>query len=156
MGSSYHRFYSGLWNDEDLDVAPFECKGFFAFLCSNDRLRPSGIYRVTDAQLAVDTGLPLARVRGHLSELCRRRRIVRDGAWLFVRGYFNRQPKHQNLLGGVRADLEDCSSPAVLTAWSEKYPLHSQWSADRLSTIAQRSTNGRATVDHPMNLSVGA
>ena len=143
MASTYHPIYSGLWKDEDLDGASFECKGFFAFLCSNDHVHISGMYRVTDAQLAADTGLPGKVLAKHLAELVRRRRIVRDGVWMFVRGYFTRQPKHKNLLAAAHSQVAECSSEAILLAWSEKYPLYSQWSADRLATIGQRSGNGR-------------
>ena len=55
MASDYHPLYSTLWNDEKLEASPFEARGFFAYLCSNNRVRPSGIYRATDAQLAADT-----------------------------------------------------------------------------------------------------
>jgi len=147
MGSSYHPIYSGLWKDEDLEGTSFETKAFFVFLCSNDHVHVSGIYRVTDPQLVADTGLTLARVRGALEELETRHRIVRDGVWLFVRGYFARQPKHQNLLAAAARAVAECSSSAVLQAWGERYPIHSQWSADRLATVGQRSGNGRATVE---------
>ena len=92
---SYHYISSGLWNDEALEGLPFEGVGFFAYLFSNPRMRPSGIYRVTDAELVLATGLPLGRVRRYLTELMRRGRIVRDRAWLFVRGVFKRRPKNQ-------------------------------------------------------------
>lgn len=139
MASTYHPIYSGLWNDEALDGTTFECHGFFAFLCSNDHVRPSGIYRVTDAQLVAETTLSLRRVRAHLSVLIERTRILRDGHWLFVVGYFKRQPKGEYLLNGVRQDVENCSSLAIVDAFGVKYPLFYRWSADR-----------RATLDRPM------
>ena len=135
--ATYHPLYSGLWNDEALEGTSFECHGFFAFLCSNDHVRPSGIYRVTDAQLVAETRLALRTVRAHLSSLIQRGRILRDGAWLFVCGYFKRQPKGANLLEGVRRDIENCSSLAILDAFSAKYPLFHRWSADRRATLGR-------------------
>lgn len=140
MASSYHPLYGGLWQSPHLEGLSFECKAFFAFLCGNDRCRPSGIYRATDAQLAADTGLPIPKVRQYLAALSGRGRIVRDGAWVFVVGYFERQPKQENLLKGAERDVRECTSTRVLAAWSQRYPARSQWSA-----------NGRATVGHPMN-----
>ena len=143
MPSRYHPIYDGLWDDDALEGARFECKAFFAFLCSNRRLRPSGIYRVTDQQLVADTGLSVKRVQGHLAELVNRRRIVRDGAWMFVRGYLARQPKHDNLLSASRSNVSECSSRAVLEAFAERYPVFRQWSADRLATVEQPLNENR-------------
>jgi len=136
MASMFHPFYATLWNDDKLEGASFEGKAFFGYLFTNERVRPSGIYRVTDAQLAGDTGLPLARVRGYLADLIGRRLIVRDGAWLFVVGYFKRQPKGPWLLKGVHADLEACSSSPVLEAFRVKYPLHDQQVVRRLTHLS--------------------
>ena len=74
MASRYHPIEDGLWDDPKLEGCSFEEHGFFAFLCSNHRQRPSGIYRATDGQLAADTGLPVKRVtsgdcRLHLQSL---------------------------------------------------------------------------------------
>lgn len=137
MASTYHPIYSGLWNDEALDGTTFECHSFFAFLCSNDHVRPSGIYRVTDAQLVAETHLPLRRVRAHLSVLSERQRILREGAWMFVYGYFKRQPKGGWLLKGVQDDVENCSSLAIIDAFGVKYPHFHQWSANRRATLAR-------------------
>jgi hypothetical protein len=135
MASTYHPIYSGLWNDEALEGTSFECHGFFAFLCSNDHVRPSGIYRMTDAQLVAETRLSLRRVRAHLSTLIQRGRILRDGYWMFVCGYFKRQPKGENLLNGVRQDVDNCSSLAIIDAFGLKYPHFHRWSADRRATL---------------------
>src|SRR4029453_2975819 len=136
MASTYHPIYSGLWNDDALEGLSFECHAFFAFLCSNDHVRPSGIYRVTDAQLVAETGLQLAKVRRYLSVLIERQRILRDGGWLFVCGYFKRQPKQERLLNGVRSDIEICSSLAILEAFGLRYSHFSRWSTDRLKTLS--------------------
>lgn len=133
---AYHPLYDGLWHHEDLEGAPFEEKAFFIFLWSNPRMRPSGIYRVTDAQLAADAELPVTRVQAYLADLARRLRIVRDGAWLFVRGYFARQPKQDRLLLGVQADINSCSSVPVLQSFGQKYPIYDKWSADRLQKVS--------------------
>lgn len=84
-------------------------------------------------------------MREHLANLHQRRRIVRDGAWIFVRGYLARQPKGDNLLRGARSDVESCSSISILNAWSEKYPHLSRWSVDRLATLGRPSTDLSAT-----------
>jgi hypothetical protein len=141
MASTYHPIYSGLWNDEALDGLSFECHGFFAFLCSNDHVRPSGIYRVTDQQLVAETRLSIARVRAHLTVLAKRGRIVRDRVWLFVCGYFKRQPKSENLLKGVLRDIDECGSLPILEAFSAKYPQFNRRSADRRATIDRPSAD---------------
>lgn len=138
--ATYSPIYSSVWDDPDLEGETFEVHAFFVFLWSNRRIRPSGIYRATDEQLSADAKLPPKTVRRYLAALEDRRRIVRDGAWLFVRGYFGRQPNHENLRRGVQRDIAECTSLAVLDAWGNKYPLLSQWSADR-----------RATIDRPLN-----
>lgn len=135
MASDYHPIYSTLWGDEKLEGAPFEERGFFAHLCSNNRVRPSGIFRVTDAQLAADTTLQPTKVRTYCTDLDKRGLIVRDGAWLFVRAYFKRQPKGENLLKGVASDIATCSSVRVLESFALKYPIRSQWVTDRLATL---------------------
>lgn len=142
--ASYHPTYGDVWNDERL--GDFECRAFFVFLFSHHRVRPSGIYRATDEQLAVDTGLPGKRIRAHLGHLAQAGRIVRDGSWIFVVGYLKRQPKGDNLLKGVKADVLSCTSEAVLDAFGAKYQLYRQWSADRRAMVGQRSANGRPTV----------
>jgi hypothetical protein len=143
MPSRYHPIYDGLWDHHSLEGLPFIVKGFFAFLCSNRRLRPSGIYRVTDEQLSADTLLPRSKIRAFIQALVARQRIVRDGAWMFICGYFARQPKQSYLLSGVQNDVSHCSSVPILRAFSEKYPVYRQWSDDR-----------RAMVAHPTNDSI--
>jgi uncharacterized phage protein (TIGR02220 family) len=164
MASTYHPFYDTLWNDDKLEGASFEGKAFFAYLFTNPRVRPSGIYRVTDAQLAADTGLPMPRVRVYLADLHVRALIVRDGAWIFVRSYFKRQPKPPHLVNGVLSDLEMCSSEAILDAFSEKYPVYSQRISQRIpqrmgdpgmltrpteQSRAEQSNAEQGTVDQP-------
>lgn len=134
--ATYHPIFSGLWNDDALEGLCFEAKGFFAFLCSNDHVRPSGIYRVTDQQLAEETHLRLRRVREYLQALSVRGRIVRDGLWIFICGYFKRQPKQDRLLIGAQNDVNDCSSEVILKAFAVKYPYFRRWSEDRLKTIS--------------------
>jgi len=138
MPARYHPLFDGLWNDEKFDGAPFEEIGFFIFLFANARMRPSGIYRVTDQQMSTDSRLALAKVRRYTEDLDRRGAIVRDQAWMFVCGYLQRQPKHENLLNGVHADLSNCSSERILRAFSAKYPQQRKWSNERLATLAQR------------------
>lgn len=145
MASRYHPLFGGLWSSVHLEGLPFEAKGFFAYLCSNDRLRPSGIYRVTDAQLAVDTGLPIGRIRSYLQALVERDRIVRDGAWIFVQGYLKRQPRGDRLLKGAEADVMECTSEAILKAFGHKYPHLDRWSTDRLLTLTRPSAANGAT-----------
>lgn len=140
----YHAIYDDLWTDERL--GEFEGRAFFAFLFSNPRLRPSGIYRATDEQLAVDTGLPVRRVREHLARLAKAGRIVRDGSWLFVGGYLKRQSRNERLLGGVRKDLAECHSEAVLVAFGARYQALRRWSDDRLKTVAGRSSDLRGAM----------
>ena len=144
MASKFHPLYSGVWTDPHLEGASFECHAFFAWLFSNDHVRPSGIYRVTDAQIAAETGLSLSRVRAYCQDLAQRRRIVRDGAWVFVCGYLKRQPNHKNLLKAAQSDVMACTSALILEAFQQKYPLYSRWSVDRLATVSP-------TVGQPMN-----
>jgi hypothetical protein len=137
MPSRYHPIYDGLWDHHSLEGLPFIVKGFFAFLCSNRRLRPSGIYRVTDEQLSADTLLPKSKVRAFIQALVARQRIVRDGAWMFICGYFARQPKQAVLLSGVQNDVSHCGSVPILKAFAEKYPTYRRWSDDRRAMVAR-------------------
>lgn len=144
MPARYHPLYDDVWDDDAFDAsgglprAPFEEIGFFVYLCANKRQRPSGISRVTDAQLAIDTRLSVRTVRAYLADLVERRRILRDGSWIFVRGYFSRQPKGPRLVSSVKDDVLACSSISILQEFSEKYPHLAQWSRDRLQTIKGR------------------
>lgn len=147
--AKYHPLYDSVWNDEDLEGLPFEGKAFFVFLWSNPRIRPSGIYRVSDAQLAVDTGLEPFVVTGYLADLVDRGRIVRDGQWLFVRGYFGRQPNTPRLVTGVMQDLANCRSEIIRKAYSERYPLVSRPSLDGQAMVSRPSGNGQETVKRP-------
>src|SRR5262245_46737663 len=131
----YHPLYEGIWGEPKLDGCALEERGFAIFLFSNARVRPSGIYRMTDRQAAADTGLPVKRVSQYLTDLHRRHFVVRDQAWLFVIGYLNFQPKQERLLRGVAADVAACASRGVLEAFGEKYPHLRRWSDDRLATI---------------------
>jgi hypothetical protein len=135
MPARYHPLYDGIWNEEKFDGAPFEEVGFFIYLFGNSRQRPSGIYRVTDQQMTTDTRLPLARVRRYVADLDQRQAIVRDKLWMFVGGYFGRQPKHENLLNGVTADILGCSSARVLRVFADKYPTFKRRLGDRWPTI---------------------
>lgn len=132
MPPRFHPIEEGLWSDSKLEGSSFEEHGFFAFLCSNTRQRPSGIYRATDKQLAADTDLPIHRVQEYLKDLTERTRIVRDGSWVFVKNYLKRQPHQDRLLKGVQNDLDNCDSTTILEAFSQQYPLYSKWSTDRL------------------------
>jgi hypothetical protein len=135
----YSPIYSGVWSHDALEGTPFEEKAFFIFLWSNERNRPSGIYRVTDEQLAADTGLRLRTIRKYLDDLGKRGRIVRDGTWLFVRGYLNRQPNHTQLLKGARQDVAECTSGTILEAFRQRYPLYQRWSGDGQATVRRPS-----------------
>jgi hypothetical protein len=139
MPARYHPISSTLWSDVRLEGLRFEAKAFFCYLCSNDHLRPSGIYRVTDKQLAGETDLSVRTVHGYCQELAKRALIVRDGSWLFVRKYLKRQPKTDWLLRGVERDILDCDSSPVLMEFGECYPHLYRWSADRLEKVARRS-----------------
>jgi hypothetical protein len=147
MPARYHPLFDGLWNDDKFEGAPFEEIGFFAYLFGNPRQRPSGIYRITDEQIMVDTKLPARKVAAYLADLDTRLAIVRDGAWVFVVGYFGRQPKHDNLVGGVEADVSRCGSVRILERWRNRYPTYARRSADRRLSelLSQRSGNGRPT-----------
>jgi uncharacterized phage protein (TIGR02220 family) len=139
MPARYHPISSTLWSDVRLEGLRFEAKAFFCYLCSNDHLRPSGIYRVTDKQLAGETDLSVRTVQAYCQELAKRSLIVRDGSWLFVRKYLKRQPKTDWLLRGVERDILDCDSSPVLMEFGECYPHLYRWSADRLEKVARRS-----------------
>jgi hypothetical protein len=134
--SRYHPVWSGLWDDEDLEGLPFEVKGFFIFLFTNARMTPSGIYRATDTQLAVDTHLPKKRVHRYLMALVERHRIVRDGTWVFVRGYLARQGKNPQFLRSVEKDVRQCTSRPILEAFNQRYPLLFRWTADPLARVS--------------------
>lgn len=136
MASEFHPVYASLWNDDKFDNASFEGIAFFAYLFTNHRVRPSGIYRATTEQLAGDARLPVKRVHGYLADLMTRGVIVRDGSWLFVVSYFKRQPKGPWLMKGVHADLALCSSRNVLFAFREKYPLLDQQVQQRLEQLS--------------------
>ena len=140
MPSRYHPLDDQVWDDSKLEGLSFEAHGFFVFLFGNRRQRPSGIYRVTDSQLCADTGLAPKVVKGYLVALQARTRIVRDGAWIFVKNYFKRQPKQEYLLKGAESDVKNCDSRAILDAFAQQYPMFRQWSNDRLATI-DRSPN---------------
>lgn len=127
MPSRYHPIEDGLWDDPKLEGCSFEAHGFFAFLCSNHRQRPSGIYRATDGQLAADTGLSIRKVSAYLSDLHTRGPIVRDGAWIFTKKYFKRQKKGPWLLVGAETDVKACVSRLVVEAFAECYPLYKHW-----------------------------
>ena len=127
MASRYHPIEDGLWDDPKLEGCSFEEHGFFAFLCSNHRQRPSGIYRATDGQLAADTGLPVKRVTSYLADLHSRGPIVRDGAWIFTKKYFKRQRKGPWLLVGAETDVKSCISLPILEAFAECYPIYKHW-----------------------------
>lgn len=149
MPSRYHPLEEGLWDDPKFDAgaaglpeAPFEERGFFAYLFSNPRQRPSGIYRATDGQLAEGSRLPLRRVTAYLVDLHKRSLIVRDGAWIFLPGYLKRQANSQRLLLGAARDVDSCESVMVLEAFVQRYPLYSKWSTDRLETLKRRSVDG--------------
>lgn len=133
MHQRYHPISDSLWDDSKLEEVVFEGKGFFAFLCSNRRQRPSGIYRASDNQLSADTGLTIKSVKIYLLQF-HPRLVVRDGHWIFVRNYFKRQPKQERLLIGAEADVSDCDSKVILEAFAEQYPMFSKWSSDRLLT----------------------
>jgi hypothetical protein len=138
----YHPLFESIWNEAKLDGCSLEERGFAIYLFSNPRVRPSGIYRVTDAQAATDTGIPEKRAALYLADLAVRRFIVRDGSWMFIAGYLARQPKQPFLLKGVEHDVMDCSSVFILEAFHKKYPLLDRWSANRRATIGQWLGNG--------------
>jgi hypothetical protein len=146
MPARYHPISDSLWADAKLEGATFETKGFFAFLCSNVRQRPSGIYRVSDHQLSADTGLAVRRVKMYVAELEKRGLVVRDGLWLIVLGYFGRQPHQDRLLSGVQDDVTRCDSVPILTAFGKRYPRYRSFlPGDLQATIPPPSPDGQVT-----------
>jgi hypothetical protein len=151
--ANYHPLYGDLWNHRDLKTASLEEIAFYAFLWSNHRQRPSGIYQVTDEQLVSDLRgrLTIEQVRTYLLDLDEKRhRIIRDGEWVFVTGYLKRQPKFENLLKAVDADLAKCDSERILAAFSERYPLLDQRSGKGRAKVAQGLPEGLPKVDRPL------
>ena len=154
MRASYHPIEDGLWKDEkfDSDVirglteASFCERGFFAYLCSNDHQRPSGIYRVTDGELAAGSRLPIEEAQGYLTSLESRGLIVRDGAWIFVPGYFKRQSKNPNLLDAVESQVKSCSSVKILDSFKGAYPLCIDYLPNHFTTVEQPLGNGGTTI----------
>jgi hypothetical protein len=143
MPSRYHPIEDGLWDDDKFDAhdelpdAPFEERAFFAWLSSNKMQRPAGIYRATDAELAASSHLPLKRVMVYLAELIRRRLVVRDGAWIFLPGYWKRQAHNPGMMKAARKCVESCSSPVILSAFLQRYPLHKEWLPNGCGTVSK-------------------
>lgn len=133
----------------DLDgLAPEACD-LLQFLYSNARARPSGISRVTDAQLAADRRTPVKRVRDLVRELATRGHVVRDGAWLLVVRQFLRTPKTRTWLTSVREDLKECPSPVILTAWGTQYPHFHRWVDERLTALTPPRARTAAPGERP-------
>ena len=145
----YHAIEDGLWDDPKLEGTPFEERGFFVYLCANYRSRPAGIYRATDEQFAADTTLPLARVRAYLADLHQRGGIVRDGAWIFLPGYWARQAHNPGMIVAARSDVQNCTSEIICAAFLKKYPLHSEWLPNGCPTVAERFANGGQKIGSP-------
>lgn len=160
MPSRFHPIEDGLWNDEKFDPkgelpeAPFEERAFFAFLSANTRQRPAGIYRATDGQLAEDTRIPINQVRAYLADLDVRRLIVRDGAWIFVVGYFKRLPKHPHLLRAAESNVRECSSERILRAFFDRYPMVNRWLRDHPAMVGKRSADGVSTFIDQLGVSL--
>jgi hypothetical protein len=129
MPSRYHPIEDGLWDDPKFDAigelpeASGDERGYYAYLCSNTRQRPSGIYRATDGQLAAGYRWPVERVIETNAILVARDLIVRDGSWIFLPGYLKRQKQTDWLLKGVEHDTAACSSHIILQSFLEHYPL---------------------------------
>jgi hypothetical protein len=146
MPSRYHPIEDGLWDDPkfdawgDLPEAPGDERGFFAFLSSNKFQRLAGIYRATDGELAEAYRWSVARVKRVIASLVLRRLVVRDGAWIFLPGYWKRQAHNPGMLIAARKSVMACSSSKILSAFVERYPLHREW-----------LPNGWRTVGEPMN-----
>ena len=138
----YHPLYEGFWDEVKLEGCPPEERLLAVYLFSNPKIRPSGIYRITDQEAALGAKIPLARAPRYMADLHARGFIVRDGHWILVVGYFRLQPKQPFLLKGARVDVHECCSVPILETLIKRYPLLNQWSADRLATIAQPSANG--------------
>lgn len=153
MQSKYHAIEDGLWDDPKFDAdvllnlpeADGDERGFFAFLCSNKMQRPCGIYRATNVELAVMYRWPLARVEATLPILVRRRLIVRDGSWIFMPGYWKRQAHNPGMIKAARAGIESCSSPIIIDAFLEHYPLHKEWLGNGSETVCQPSNRIAST-----------
>ena len=79
----YHPLYEGFWDEPKLEGCSLEERGFAAYLFSNHRVRPSGIYRATPAQLAADVGIAPDRAIEFLSDLDLRRFLVVDNLMAF-------------------------------------------------------------------------
>lgn len=146
--SRFHPIEEGVWDDPKLDGLSFEAHAFFVYLFSNYRQRPSGIYRASDEQLSADTGIKIKTIREYLILLHDRQAIVRDGHWIFLPGYLKRQSKNERLLIGVESDVMRCDSTAILTSFSERYPLYSSWSTDRLQTLRNFAPSDHITSHH--------
>ena len=148
MRSRYHPIEDGLWDDDkfdglgDLPEAGFVERALFAYLCSNHRQRPSGIYRATDAQLSAGCRLPETEVRTYLASLALRGLIVRDGSWLYLPGYLRRQAHNPRVLGAVESQIKTCTSTVILTSFAGHYPLLHRC----YQTVGKRSRNSYQTV----------
>lgn len=133
MPSRYHPIEDGLWDDPKFDAhglipeATGDTRGFFAFLASNKMQRASGLYRATDSELSAAYRWPVKRVTATLADLCRRGLVVRDGAWIFLPGYFKRQAHNPSVLKSAKNSLESCTSNRVMASFCEHYPLLNSW-----------------------------
>lgn len=135
----YHPLFEGFWTERKLKGCPGLERLLAIYLFSNPRVRPSGIYLMTDAHAALDVDLPVRTTTRYLEDLHKRQFIVRDQDWIFLVGYFRRQPKQDRLLRGVQSDIADCDSVPILEAFGQRYPHYSKWSADRLLTVSNPS-----------------
>ena len=156
MPSRYHPIEDGLWDDPkfdaigDLKEAQGVERGFFAFLSTNKMQRPAGIYRATDEEIAAASRLPVKQVKTYLVSLHRRRLIVRDGAWVFIPGYWKRQAHNPGMTKAARFCLESCSSRAIRDAFIKHYPLHREWLTDGCGTVEEPKLENAPT--EPMQL----
>lgn len=92
---------TAFWTDPYVVTLPPDARLLFLYLLTNPLTNISGVYEITDRQIAFDTGFSLEVVVSALQRFEADGRLLRRGNWVALRNWI----KHQSLSNDVRKGI---------------------------------------------------
>ena len=98
-------FDTGFWNDPLVQKLPQEGKTLFAYLWTNDHCNQAGLYEITPATIAFETGLSLADIPTLFESIKPKVVWYPDENLVWVKNFIKRQSKSPKFLAAAAKSL---------------------------------------------------
>lgn len=104
--------HTSVWSDDKIGELPFEGRGMFVYLLSNDRINICGTYELPMRKIAFDTGMTPAAAAKAVESLERIGRVLYRDGWVHIPN-----AGKYNSYSGPKNDVARAKEEALIPEW---------------------------------------